>query len=144
MQRFVICHGYKKISLYLCRLPASGQNGCMKTSRFVLPEDTHVSLTEGRQWRVVCESGLVWITRANDMKDRVLKAGESADLCGPAIVLGALQESRICLVEAGSGERRAISSWRARAGLLVRRLWLSPSSLALSGNDITAGKTRQH
>lgn len=144
MEGFVICHGYKKISLYLCRLPVSGQNGRMKTSRFVLPEDTHVSLTEDRQWRVVCESGLVWITREDDLKDRVLMAGESADLCGPSIVLGALRESRICLVEMGSGEQRAISSWLARGGLLVRRLWFIPSSLALSGNDISAGKTRQH
>src|SRR5688500_5906033 len=49
-------------------------------------------------WRVVCISGLVWVTQDRDPRDIMLAAGEDCDITGEARVLvQALEPARVLL-----------------------------------------------
>jgi Protein of unknown function (DUF2917) len=83
-----------------------------------------LTVTGGKGQPVVCRKGSIWITQDGDVRDVVLREGESftLDRAGPAIVQS-FEPAAFCL---GKPARRAR---RERAGGLAERLhaWFETS-----------------
>lgn len=107
----------------------------MTTRSLVLQADTHFRLPFPGRWRLSCVQGRLWITRAGDLRDHVLQDGDSGVFQGSdALLIGALQESRLRLEWLGPLSLPEVNGLRARLGLLLRRCWASPASRFYTGD----------
>jgi hypothetical protein len=101
----------------------------MKTRSLVLQADTHFRLPLPGRWRVSCVQGRLWITQAAELRDHVLQAGDSRVFDGDAsLLVGALQESRLCLKWLGPLRLSPVAGLPARLVLFMRRCWQRPAS----------------
>lgn len=97
----------------------------------------HVRVPGLQTCRVSCRSGLIWITREGDLRDWVLRAGESAEFPGTQLLIGALRPSEVELTAAGLSGAKPVSAWSAFAALFARRLWNQPPGLAPLDADMS-------
>lgn len=90
----------------------------------VLPIDhrQHFLLPTGTGRQVTCISGLIWITQQGNLQDWLLRPGESAQFTGPPILVGAIDTARLRIAPVNLAGVRRVSTVRAVAALLMRRL----------------------
>jgi hypothetical protein len=77
-------------------------------------------LTPRQASRLVCHSGVVWVTREGDLRDFFLGAGDTLDLHAGVTLVSAVEPAAICLVPPGSWWRTFATiagqiRWRRRA-----------------------------
>lgn len=71
-------------------------------SRLHLPQHEVYRISDSwSRTRIVCEKGLLWVTRAGDPEDHLLKPGDSFIANkGGKVVIEAIRESQVRLVSA--------------------------------------------
>lgn len=87
-----------------------------------LDADQHLLLPARRSWKIICHSGLIWITQQGCLDDWVLRSGESMQLHDNAVLIGAVRRSQLQLIPASSAVVRPVAAFRALLSLLARRL----------------------
>jgi hypothetical protein len=90
-----------------------------------LPRHVSLSLRQRAGDRIECTSGSLWITQDGDLRDIVLRAGESfrLDRSGTALI-SALTDARLAVHRAAPA---GLAS-RLGRGLAAARVWLAPAS----------------
>lgn len=100
----------------------------MNTTCTDLPADRHLRLPPSARYRVHCLAGLVWVTTGKDLRDHVLRAGESREFEGEALVVGALRDSRFAWGTGAEGTALPLPGWQARLSVFWRRFWFWPGN----------------